>query len=189
MSDKNDRKKYPANYTPGDIQKAKEREAKGVMPSAVGPHVLKTAPLVEVAPGSAVKPVEYNYHETQGCAPFDRFDHLAHFLESNTHCYTPGVLKQLRKLVEQYEAMVGGKTHVGKTPGNPSFETTATVSVSEAHARKILADAEAAFIKAIAGYEIAAQLMMAVDFNRGLTVATWAKALRVKITEMKLEGA
>lgn len=76
---------------------------------------------------------------------------------------------------------------IGETPGNQSV--TIPVDMSESMARQALAHAEKSLLGAIAGYELAARAMMAVDFNRGLTIATWAKALRVKSIEMKLEGA
>lgn len=132
-------------------------------------------PFVEVAPGSAVKPVEYNPHETQGCAPFDRFDHLAHFLEGNPHCYTPGVLKELRKIVEQYEGMVGDKK-------------TATVNVDDAAARQALNIAHERIAGAIAGFQLAAQMMMAVDFKKGLNLAKQAEELSVLSIRFKVEG-
>lgn len=160
------------------MNEAKKRiaQARNKVPDM--PDVPPPPPKVKVTPHDAVAPVVYEYNASDDMPPFDRFDHLAHFLESNPHCYTPGVLNQLKKLVEQYEEMIGGKRTVA-----------APVNTSEEHARKMLATAEESFVKAIAAYELAAMMMMGCDFNRGLTVATWAKALRVKLTEMKLEGA
>lgn len=56
-------------------------------------------------------------------------------------------------------------------------------------ARELLKQAGYKFADAIRAYEEAAVALMGVDFNRGLTVAQWAKALRIKQGEMNLEGA
>ena len=60
---------------------------------------------------------------------------------------------------------------------------------NEVVAREQLKQAGYKFADAIRAYEEAATALMAVDFNRGLTVAQWAKALRIKQGEMNLEGA
>lgn len=138
--------------------------------------------------------------------PFDRYHRIIdamHLLHLNGIA-PQELLGDMDKMVEQYEAMIGSKRSLtGHTVEDDlAFNRNRVGPVdegkpasiqrrenAEASAREMLKEADRLLTQAIRAYEQAAPAMMGVDFNRGLTVATWAKALRVKVTEMKLEGA
>jgi hypothetical protein len=160
MSEENLRDAVVAFARRNDMKKTTSKE-KGAIPN------LPKAPT----------PPAVKYPPAPDCAPHERAERLLGYLGKRDDI-PPTAVGELAAVIRDYEAIIE------KCEG-PRIEK----DNAEFIARETLKSAGFKFAEAIKLYESAAAKLMEVDFNRGLTVAQWAKALRVRQQEQQLEGA
>lgn len=141
-------------------------------------------------------PNKHRYPNAPDCPPKDRADRIMEYLGKRDDI-PPAAVADFNRLVRDYEKIInenfsGMLELADKIPKerHPLVdEIRGEASAKAGLAVAALKDAEDKLVKAIAAYELAAHLTMADDFSGGYRIATWAKALRVKLVEMKLEGS
>lgn len=105
----------------------------------------------------------------------------------------PGAIPDLPSAIRPPDRIIKAETFgqmIGKIRDEASgAEISNRMSATEIEAREMVKDAGITLAKAVRAYEEAAVALMACNFKRGMTVATWAKDLRARMDQMNLEGA